>query len=343
MTTCQSPHEGLERAPAYRPTCALARIELNVENPSRGRRRPGPRSGCQPRRRARRRPCACTRAKESSDARSGHVRRSHRWRRRPAADASPDDSQPRRPRESWPTRWGSTSSASASTTPTTSPSPPATSCWVRSPRARRASISGRPSPSSARTTRYGSSSDTPHLDALSHGRAEVILGRGSSIESFPLFGYDLRDYEELFEEKVNLFAELRKEQPVTWRGRTRPAIDGLPVYPHTESGSIPTWIGVGGNPNPSYAAAVRVLAHARHHRRLHAAIRPVRQPVPRGARQVRVLGAAGRRALPRAHRRDRRASPRGVLALLCRPRLTSRQGTRVPGSDARDVQPRGRA
>src|SRR5438477_5981991 len=54
------------------------------------------------------------------------------------------------------------------------------------------------------------------LDALSHGRAEVILGRGSSIESFPLFGYDLRDYEELFEEKVNLFAELLEERPVTW-------------------------------------------------------------------------------------------------------------------------------
>ncbi len=86
------------------------------------------------------------------------------------------------------------------------------------------------------------------LDAVSHGRAEVILGRGSSIESFPLFGYDLRDYEELFEEKVNLFAELLKEQPVTWSGTTRPAINGLSVYPHTESGSIPTWIGVGGSP-----------------------------------------------------------------------------------------------
>jgi probable LLM family oxidoreductase len=93
------------------------------------------------------------------------------------------------------------------------------------------------------------------LDAVSNGRAEVILGRGSSIESFPLFGYDLRDYEELFEEKVNLFAELRKEQPVTWKGRTRPALDGLSVYPHTESASIPTWIGVGGNPESVIRAA----------------------------------------------------------------------------------------
>ena len=93
------------------------------------------------------------------------------------------------------------------------------------------------------------------LDALSNGRAEVILGRGSSIESFPLFGYDLRDYEELFEEKVNLFAELLKEQPVTWNGKTRPALDGLSVYPHTESGSIPTWIGVGGSPESVVRAA----------------------------------------------------------------------------------------
>ena len=93
------------------------------------------------------------------------------------------------------------------------------------------------------------------LDAVSNGRAEVILGRGSSIESFPLFGYDLRDYEELFEEKVNLFAELRKEQLVTWSGRTRPALDGLPVYPHTESGSLPTWIGVGGSPESVVRAA----------------------------------------------------------------------------------------
>jgi alkanesulfonate monooxygenase SsuD/methylene tetrahydromethanopterin reductase-like flavin-dependent oxidoreductase (luciferase family) len=73
------------------------------------------------------------------------------------------------------------------------------------------------------------------LDAVSNGRAEVILGRGSSIESFPLFGYDLRDYEELFEEKVNLFAELLKEGSVKWTGRTRPALDGLMVYPHISS------------------------------------------------------------------------------------------------------------
>jgi probable LLM family oxidoreductase len=93
------------------------------------------------------------------------------------------------------------------------------------------------------------------LDSLSNGRAEVILGRGSSTESFPLFGYDLRNYEELFEEKVNLFAELLKEQPVTWSGNTRPALDGLTVYPRTDSGHLSTWIGVGGSPESVVRAA----------------------------------------------------------------------------------------
>ncbi|WP_055591230.1 LLM class flavin-dependent oxidoreductase [Streptacidiphilus griseoplanus] len=86
------------------------------------------------------------------------------------------------------------------------------------------------------------------LDAVSKGRAEVILGRGSSTESFPLFGYDLSDYDRLFEEKVDLFAELLKEEPVSWAGTTRPRLDGLSVHPHSESGAIPTWIGVGGSP-----------------------------------------------------------------------------------------------
>src|SRR5438093_4954585 len=93
------------------------------------------------------------------------------------------------------------------------------------------------------------------LDAVSGGRAEVILGRGSSIESFPLFGYDLADYEELFEEKTNLFAELLKGGPVTWQGKTRPSLEDQDVVPHTESGPFPVWIGVGGNPESVVRAA----------------------------------------------------------------------------------------
>src|SRR5260221_13254115 len=93
------------------------------------------------------------------------------------------------------------------------------------------------------------------LNAISIGRAEVILGRGSSIESFPLFGYDLADYEELFEEKTALFAELVKGGPVTWNGRTRAALVGQDVVPHIESGTLPVWIGVGGSPQSVIRAA----------------------------------------------------------------------------------------
>jgi probable LLM family oxidoreductase len=93
------------------------------------------------------------------------------------------------------------------------------------------------------------------LDALSGGRAEVILGRGSFIESFPLFGYALEQYETLFEEKVQLFAELRKERPVTWSGTTRAPLTDQTVYPPTASGSLPTWIAVGGTPESVVRAA----------------------------------------------------------------------------------------
>ena len=93
------------------------------------------------------------------------------------------------------------------------------------------------------------------LDAVSSGRAEVILGRGSFTESFPLFGYDLDRYEELFEEKLDLFAHLRREEPVTWSGTTRASIDGLQIHPRTESGSLTTWVGVGGSPESVVRAA----------------------------------------------------------------------------------------
>jgi len=86
------------------------------------------------------------------------------------------------------------------------------------------------------------------VDALSHGRAEVILGRGSFTESFPLFGYDLRDYDVLFEEKIELFAKLLEEKPVTWSGTMRAPLEDADVFPKTESGHLTTWVGVGGTP-----------------------------------------------------------------------------------------------
>ncbi|GAC1454396.1 MAG: hypothetical protein PVSMB10_12250 [Pseudarthrobacter sp.] len=86
------------------------------------------------------------------------------------------------------------------------------------------------------------------LDALSNGRAEVILGRGSFTESFPLFGHDLADYEILFEEKLDLYDRVRSQKPVNWDGRTRAGLRGQMVYPHVEDHLLPTWIGVGGSP-----------------------------------------------------------------------------------------------
>jgi probable LLM family oxidoreductase len=92
------------------------------------------------------------------------------------------------------------------------------------------------------------------VDAASNGRAEVILGRGSFTESFPLFGYDLAQYEELFEEKLDLFVKLLTETPVTWEGNTRSALKEQLVFPTTESG-LKAWVGVGGSPQSVIRAA----------------------------------------------------------------------------------------
>jgi probable LLM family oxidoreductase len=86
------------------------------------------------------------------------------------------------------------------------------------------------------------------VDALSGGRAQAILGRGSFTESFPLFGYDMADYDVLFEEKLELFVKLLDEKPVTWSGTTRAPLTDADVFPKTESGRLPTWVGVGGSP-----------------------------------------------------------------------------------------------
>jgi probable LLM family oxidoreductase len=93
------------------------------------------------------------------------------------------------------------------------------------------------------------------LDAISQGRAEVILGRGSFTESFPLFGYDLNQYEELFDEKLSLFAALVTQEAVTWRGNLRPPLTNQRVFPPIEQGSLKTWIGVGGSPDSVVRAA----------------------------------------------------------------------------------------
>jgi probable LLM family oxidoreductase len=97
--------------------------------------------------------------------------------------------------------------------------------------------------------------DFATLDAVSNGRAQLIVGRGSLTESFPLFGFDLADYEELFEEKLDLLVRLLREQPVTWSGNFRSALTDQFVSPPVPEGHIPTWVGVGGSPQSVVRAA----------------------------------------------------------------------------------------
>ncbi|MCM0676492.1 LLM class flavin-dependent oxidoreductase [Micromonospora phytophila] len=93
------------------------------------------------------------------------------------------------------------------------------------------------------------------LDAVSNGRAQLILGRASATESFPLFGYDLADYEQLFEDKLDLFMRLQREDSVTWSGTVRSPLSEQRLHPRMRPGGIPTWIGVGGSPNSVIRAA----------------------------------------------------------------------------------------
>src|ERR1700736_2981542 len=93
------------------------------------------------------------------------------------------------------------------------------------------------------------------LDAVSHGRSQLSVGRGSLTESFPLFGFDLADYETLFEEKVDLLTRLIRGQPVTWSGTVRPPLTDQYLSPRLAEGHLPTWVGVGGSPQSVIRAA----------------------------------------------------------------------------------------
>jgi alkanesulfonate monooxygenase SsuD/methylene tetrahydromethanopterin reductase-like flavin-dependent oxidoreductase (luciferase family) len=100
------------------------------------------------------------------------------------------------------------------------------------------------------------------LDLVSNGRAEIMAGRGSFIESFPLFGYDLHDYDELFSEKLELLVALREQERVMWRGGHRAALTGQGVYPRPVQNPLPIWVGVGGTPESVVRAASRGLPMA---------------------------------------------------------------------------------
>ena len=100
------------------------------------------------------------------------------------------------------------------------------------------------------------------VDQLSGGRAEIMVGRGSFIESYPLFGYNLKDYDALFAEKLDLLLRINKSEKVTWQGKLRPPIDGLGVYPRPLQPSLPVWIAVGGTPTSAVRAATLGLPMA---------------------------------------------------------------------------------
>jgi probable LLM family oxidoreductase len=104
--------------------------------------------------------------------------------------------------------------------------------------------------------------DFATLDLLSQGRAEIMAGRGSFIESYPLFGYDLNDYNALFDEKLGLLLKLRASERVTWSGKYRPALNGLGVYPRPLQETLPVWIAVGGTPESVVRASTLGLPMA---------------------------------------------------------------------------------
>src|SRR5688572_688866 len=97
--------------------------------------------------------------------------------------------------------------------------------------------------------------DFATVDLLSGGRAEIMAGRGSFIESFPLFGYDLKDYDELFSEKLELLLRLNEKEKITWKGKFRPPLHNLGVYPRPYQKQLPVWVAIGGTPQSVVRAA----------------------------------------------------------------------------------------
>ena len=155
------------------------------------------------------------------------------------------------------------------------------------------------------------------LDAVSNGRAEVILGRGSFTESFPLFGYELTEYEQAVRGKTRSVRGLLKQQPVTWRGTTRAPLTNQRVFPPTEKRTTHNLDrrrrqpGVGRPRGP-----LRLAADARDHRRRPEAVQALRRTLPSRLRATRQIPAADRRPLTRLRRGDRRAGARGTVAAL---------------------------
>src|SRR5215213_9599081 len=187
--------------------------------------------------------------------------------------------------------------------------------------------------------------DFATVDLLSGGRAEIMVGRGSFIESFPLFGYDLRDYDELFAEHLDLLLELRASVYVTWSGEHRAAIEGLGVFPRPVQDPLPIWVAVGGNPESAVRAGALGLPMAlaiiggQPQRFVPFAEAGRPRPAPAAQHQLACirgrLGRAGRRGvLPRLRRDDERDRPGARLDRDPAP------GLRLPADAARRARRR---
>ncbi len=170
------------------------------------------------------------------------------------------------------------------------------------------------------------------LDLISGGRAEIMAGRGSFIESFPLFGYDLEDYDELFAEKLDLLLEIRAKPQVVWKGRHCAPLNGQGVYPRALQQPLPVWIASGGTPqSAARAGMLGSPAGDCDHRRRAGAIWPAGGTLSRGGPPGRVragqsCGGRQRPWLPRRYGRSRR---RGFLRAICRGDEPHRTGARL--------------
>src|SRR5207244_10490295 len=165
------------------------------------------------------------------------------------------------------------------------------------------------------------------LDLLSAGRAEMVVGRGSSIEAFPLFGYDLNDYDALFAGKLDLLLQVRANEHVTWSGEFRPPLSGQGVYPRPVQDPLPVWLGVGGTPALVRACrCARAAADGRDHRRRPAAVSAAGGSVSRGGstRRAFVRAIARRRTRARVRGAEYETGCRRICAGLHRGPYKSR-------------------
>ena len=182
------------------------------------------------------------------------------------------------------------------------------------------------------------------LDLLSGGRAEIMAGRGSFIESFPLFGYDLADYDDLFAEKLDLLLRLRESEHVTWSGRLRPPLDDAGVYPRPTQDPLPVWIAVGGNPaSAARAGSARPADGARDHRRHAGAVRAVRRDPPARRARGGARRSGAEHQLARVHRRHLAGGGRRVVAAVRRDDDQDRTRARLATDEPRATsKPRAR-